>query len=112
MNVTEILGAGVFDADDRPVGTVIDLRFILDGAAPNDAALVDARLAALIISPRSRSSMWGYERRDQTAPALMAWYLHRRHRGTFLVHWPDVELLDGRIRLHADARFYEPSIPH
>lgn len=71
---------------------MIDVRFVIDGAPR--APLADARLAGFVVSPRTKSSYWGYERTEETRPALIARFLAWRHRGTFLVPWTSVARLD------------------
>jgi hypothetical protein len=77
------------------LGRVIDARFVVDGTPRQ--LLADARLAGLIVSPHSGSSFLGYERTDTRAPWPIADYLRWRHRGSFLVAWDDIALLDDDI---------------
>ncbi|MBT0994500.1 PRC-barrel domain containing protein [Cellulomonas sp. DKR-3] len=88
MILSDLLDAVVVDADGRRLGFVVDVRLVLDG--PLDGLLEAPRLHGLLVSPRTGTSFLGYERTDETAPALLAHWLRRRHRGTFLVLWPDV----------------------
>ena len=55
-------------------------------------------VTGVLVSPRSRFSTWGYERRGEDGPFLIARLQRWLHRGTFLVAWGDVERVDeGRI---------------
>ncbi|UJP39629.1 PRC-barrel domain containing protein [Cellulomonas palmilytica] len=88
MLLSDLLDARVVDDAGRPLGFVVDVRLVLDG--PPDGALAAPRLHGLLVSPRTGTSFLGYERTDATAPAVLAGWLRRRHRGTFLVLWEDV----------------------
>jgi hypothetical protein len=90
MLLSDVLNAVVVDAAGHRVGHVIDARFRLEGRADPRKA----RLLGLVVSPRSASSFLGYERTGQTRPALVAWFLRRRHRGSFVVAWRDVAMID------------------
>jgi sporulation protein YlmC with PRC-barrel domain len=88
MILSDLLDAPVIDADGRRLGFVVDVRLVLDG--PLDGLLAAPRVHGLRVSPRTGTSFLGYERTDENAPALLAHWLRRRHRGTFLVLWSDV----------------------
>jgi sporulation protein YlmC with PRC-barrel domain len=93
MILGDLLGLPVLDATGARLGYVIDVRFVIDGAPR--VPLADARLAGFVVSPRTKSSYWGYERTEQTRPAVIARFLAWRHRGTFLVPWTSVARLDA-----------------
>jgi sporulation protein YlmC with PRC-barrel domain len=98
MILSELIGAEVTDADGTRVGTVVDVRFVLDGTPGQ--LLAEARLAGLLVSPHGRTSTWGYERTGATGPWPIAQWLEWLHRGLFLVHWEDVATVDvGRVAL-------------
>jgi hypothetical protein len=56
-------------------------------------------LRGFIVSPHSGSSFLGYERTETRAPWLLWRALWWRHRGSFLVLWPDIAQIDRR-RVH------------
>lgn len=87
MQLSELLGLPVHGADDRHIGTVIDVRLhLVDGSPP--------KVVGLLVSPRSRSSYLGYERAEDNRPRALSAYLRWRHRDTFLAGWEDVELVE------------------
>ncbi|WP_157008777.1 PRC-barrel domain containing protein [Agromyces laixinhei] len=110
MILGDLLQAKVLDASGERLGWVIDVRFVLDGTVHE--TLADARLSGLIVSPRTKSSYWGFERHSQDSPALIARYLRWRHRGSFLVPWPSVAMLrsDGAVVLRAEHDAYDPAL--
>lgn len=93
MLLTDLLDARVEDAEGRALGFVVDVRLVLDG--PPAGLLAAPRVHGLLVSPRTASSFLGYERSDETSPALVARFMRWRHRGTFLVLWQDVG--DARV---------------
>jgi hypothetical protein len=109
MILTDLLGSEVHDQKGQPAGHVIDVRFLLTGTGAGEPG--QARLHGLIISPRTRSSFLGYERTNVNAPAPIARFLARRHRGSFLVLWPDIEAITGhRIKLRPGYTRYNPQL--
>ncbi|AEI11522.1 PRC-barrel domain-containing protein [Cellulomonas gilvus] len=109
MLLSDLLDRRVTDAEGRALGFVVDVRLVLDG--PLDGLLAAPRLHGVLVSPRTGSSFLGYERTGESAPALVAWWLRRRHRGTFLVLWPDVEEVDDVLRLRADHTRWSAALP-
>jgi hypothetical protein len=100
MRVSELLELPVLDADGRHVGTVIDVRLLVEGD-PADHPQAP-QLAGLVVSPRTRSSYLGYERSRVDRPRLVAALLRWRHRGTFLASWQDVAVIEtARVVLRA-----------
>lgn len=99
MLVSDLLGAEVFAS--RFVGYVSDVRFVLGSMSPDQAA--PARVYGLLISPHARSSSLGYERSGSRSPWPIANLVRWRHRGSFLVLWPDVLRLEHqRVHLRID----------
>jgi hypothetical protein len=88
--ITDLLGARVFGPD--LLGYVTDVRFSLD----THSIGLPARLHGIIVSPHARSSSLGFERSGVHSPWPIAALVHWRHRGSFLVHWADIERLDER----------------
>lgn len=93
MILGDLLDLPVLGPDGDHLGFVIDARFVLDGAP--GPSLAAARLHGLLVSPRTRTSMLGYERTGVRAPALIGAVLGWVHRGTFLVRWTEVESATG-----------------
>ena len=89
MIASDLLDVRVLDHAGVPVGWTVDLRLVLDG--PLDGQLARPRLHGLVVSPRTRTSFLGFERNTANSPWPVAQLLERWHRGTFLVHWDDVE---------------------
>src|SRR4051794_37862424 len=110
MILGDLLDAPVRGSSDEPLGYVVDVRFVLDG--PLDGQLAAPRLHGLLVSPRTGTSFLGYERTGVRSPALLARWLRRRHRGTFLVPWADVEAVaPGAVRLRDGFRRLSPDLP-
>lgn len=109
MILSELLGSEVVDAAGERVGSVVDARFALDG--PPGQLLAVPRLVGLLVSPRSRTSMWGYERTGVTAPWPIAHYLRHVHRGLFLASWADIAVVDdGRVQLREGYERHDPRL--
>lgn len=94
MILGDLLDAPVVDAAGGRLGFVIDVRLVLDGP-PGPGLLAAPRVLGLLVSPRTGTSFLGFERTDVRAPAGIAHLLRWRHRGTFLVAWPDVAAVTG-----------------
>ncbi len=94
MRLSDMLGRQVHDAHGHRVGTVIDIRLVLDGRLDDRPGA--PKIFGLVISPRTRSSYLGFERCDARRPLLLATLARWRHRGTFLACWPDI----ARIGVH------------
>ncbi|GHG55454.1 hypothetical protein GCM10012320_27320 [Sinomonas cellulolyticus] len=108
MTLTDLLGHRVIEHDGGQAGFLTDVRFVL---APGSEG-PEARLYGLIISPRNSTVFAGYERTAANRPALIARFLARRHRGTFLVLWEDVARCGhGPIELREGYRRYSPRLP-
>lgn len=109
MILSDLIHNTVLDPDGQKLGRVIDARFVIDGKP--GPLLADARLAGLIVSPRSGSSFLGYERRDITSPWPIAQLLRSRHRGSFLVTWDDIARLDDdTVHLRPGYHRYSPAL--
>jgi sporulation protein YlmC with PRC-barrel domain len=91
MILSDLMGCEVRDARGARLGTLIDVRFVVDGT-PHQL-LAEARLDGIVVSPNSKASYLGYDRSDMRAPALLARFLRWRHRGTFYVRWSDIAQL-------------------
>jgi sporulation protein YlmC with PRC-barrel domain len=108
MVLTDLLGARVLDAGGAALGAVTDVRLVQRG----DATSMDVQLYGLLVSPKRRTSYFGYERRDVRGPAPIAAWERRRHRGTFLVRWEDVAGIEGgQVRLRQGYRRWSALLP-
>jgi hypothetical protein len=116
---SDLLDVPVHDDAGAHLGWVVDLRFVLDGTP--DTHLAHARLHGLVVSPRTRTSFMGFERSSVRHPWPVAPLLRRLHRGTFLVHWPDVARVpgpqegvtpdpDAAVVLRAGYACYDPAL--
>jgi sporulation protein YlmC with PRC-barrel domain len=110
MILSDILGHPVVDANGTHLGTVLDLRFVVDGAPGQ--LLSDARLDGLVVSPKGRHSYLGYERSEVNAPAIINSIVNWLHRGTFYVRWEAVQQISAHeVRLRSGYRRYDPRLP-
>jgi sporulation protein YlmC with PRC-barrel domain len=110
MILSDLLGSDAFDADGRRLGAVLDVRLEISGAPAQ--LLADTIVTGVLVSPRSRFSTWGYERRGEDGPFLVARMQRWLHRGSFLVAWDDVELVDrGRIGFRAGYEQLDAMLP-
>jgi len=88
------------DLLDRPVrapggaelGRVVDVRF--RRGARQGRREGDLELIALIVSPHSRLSYYGYERGTVNGPAVVAAIVRWLHRDSHIVPWECVARID------------------
>ncbi|HET6672178.1 MAG TPA: PRC-barrel domain-containing protein [Agromyces sp.] len=110
MILSDLLGSDAIAADGERLGRVVDVRLEISGAPGQ--LLAATKLTGLLISPQSRISTWGFERRGQQAPAIIARLQHWLHRGMFLVAWEDVARIDrGRVDLREGCTRLDPMLP-
>lgn len=110
MILSDLLGSEAVDAAGAHLGRVIDIRLEISGAPAQ--LLAATEVTGLLVSPRSRFSTWGYERRDERAPLVVARLQRWLHRGTFLVDWADVARVDeDRVVLRAGYESLDPALP-
>lgn len=109
MILSELLGLPAVDPTGKPVGTIVDIRFVIDG--PPGQLLAAAQLYGFIVGRHSAHSFMGYERTNERAPAGIARFLRWRERGSFLVLWKDVESVTERgLKLRPNYSRYTPAI--
>ncbi len=109
MLLSDLLQVPVLTAAGERIGYVNDVRFVLDG--PVEGQLARPQLYGLVVSPRRRGSLLGYERRAVAAPALINAFLARRHAGSVLVLWPEVRLVaPDAVHLVAGYHRYDPQL--
>jgi hypothetical protein len=88
---------------------LVDVRVEISGAPRQ--LLAETIVVGILVSPRSRTSTWGFERRGANAPAIIARPQHWLHRGMFLVAWADVARIDeGRVTLRDGYERLDPSL--
>ena len=110
MILSDLLGGDALDADGRRLGAIIDVRLEISGAPAQ--LLAETVVTGVLVSPRSRFSTWGYERRGEDGPLLIARLQQWLHRGSFLVAWDDVEMVDtGRLVFRAGYERLDPMLP-
>src|SRR4051812_9193652 len=101
MRASDLLGLDVHAADGTRLGTVTDLRCVLDG--PLRGVMAAPRVHALLVSRRHFGSLLGYDRREQQGPWLVRVIVRRLHRKLRVVPWSDVERYDGMVVLRRAA---------
>ena len=110
MILSDLLGSDAQEADGRRVGAVVDVRLEISGAPAQ--LLAATVVTGVLVSPRSRFSTWGYERRGENGPFVIARLQRWLHRGMFLVAWDDIELVDvGRVVFREGYARLEPMLP-
>ena len=106
MILSDLLGRRVREPDGTELGRVVDLRFRRGPA--RRAHEGELELVALIVSPHSRLSFYGYERGRVNRPAVIDALIRRMHRGSRVVPWECVARIgDDEVRLGVKA----PVIP-
>jgi sporulation protein YlmC with PRC-barrel domain len=109
MILSDLIHKKVLDADGVVVGHVVDVRFVIDGAPSQ--LLASARLHGIIVSRGRSSTFLGYERNSATSPVILAKLLAWRHRGSFLVRWRDVAMIDDTVHLRASFQRLSRNLP-
>ena len=108
MILSDVLRSEVVDAAGHRLGRVADVRFRLEGRPSASRA----RMAGIIVSPRSSASFLGYERASLGRPVILDRLLRFIHRGSFLVEWDDIQRFeDGKVRLRAGYQRRSVTLP-
>ena len=92
MLLSEILGRPLRSPRGDELGRVVDVRF--RRAARNGRYEGNLELIALIVSPHSRLSFYGYERGSVNGPAVIAAIVRWLHRDSYIVPWECVARID------------------
>ncbi|KRA24500.1 hypothetical protein ASD65_08760 [Microbacterium sp. Root61] len=92
MLLSELLGRRVRTPDGSEIGTVVDVRF--RRSARNGRREGDLELIALLVSPHSRTSMYGYERGRVDRPWLIAAVISWLHRNSRIIPWECVSRVE------------------
>lgn len=93
MLLSDLLGKEVAFGPDASLGRVCDARFRRGPRKGEREG--DLELVALIVSPRSRLSFYGYERGAVQRPAVIAAIVRWLHRGSRVVPWECVARVDA-----------------
>lgn len=102
MILSDVLNRAVVDADGAKLGYAVDVRFVVSGTPSQ--LLADAVLDSVLVSPRTHTTFFGYERTGVVSPWPIGRLLERRHRGSFFVAWDDIAML-GSDAVHLRAGF-------
>ncbi len=95
MILSDLLGSTVRAPSGDVLGSVVDVRF--RRGARRGAEEGDLELIALIVSPRSGTSFYGYERGTVNRPAVVAGIIRWIHRGSRIVPWECVSRVDRDV---------------
>ncbi|MCZ3387698.1 MAG: PRC-barrel domain containing protein [Actinomycetia bacterium] len=87
MTLSDVLGCEVVTAERTSLGHVIDVRLMTAGP---DQPVQMLPFGALIVGRRHTGSLFGYERRREQRPAVLAWFFRWLHRDALLVSWSEV----------------------
>jgi GNAT superfamily N-acetyltransferase len=88
MRASDLIGRTAYDRDGRPHGRIADL---LARREPDG----DFHIYAVLVTPRWRGRLFGYERPGIQGPWLLARLAGLLHRGTREVPWEDLHWADG-----------------
>jgi len=92
MTLNDLIGCDVLTDDGTRLGHVIDVR--VKTAGPNEPVQV-LPFDALLVSRRGTGSLFGYERRREQGPAVLAWFFRAVHKNSRLVPWSGVARWDA-----------------
>ena len=92
MLLSELLNKPVRSPQGESLGSVVDVRF--HRGARNRRHEGELELIALIVSPHSRLSYYGYERGAVNGPAVIARLIEWMHRDSHIVPWECVSRID------------------
>jgi sporulation protein YlmC with PRC-barrel domain len=93
MLLSDLLGSVVVDPDGGSLGRVVDARF--RRTARHGRSEGDLELIALIVSPRSRLSFYGYERGSVDRPVAIARIIEWLHRRSRVIPWECVARVEA-----------------
>lgn len=94
MLLSELLDQPVRSPQGESLGRVVDVRF--RRGARRGRREGELELIALIVSPHSRLSYYGYERGAVNAPAVIARTVEWLHRDSHIIPWECVSRVDER----------------
>ena len=94
MLLSELFDQPVRSPGGDDLGRVVDVRF---SRGPRQGRREgDLELVALIVSPHSRLSYYGYERGSVNGPAVIAAIVRWLHRDSRIIPWECVARIDER----------------
>lgn len=94
MLLSELFDQPVRSPGGDDLGRVVDVRF---RRGPRQGRREgDLELVALIVSPHSRLSYYGYERGSVNGPAVIAAIVRWLHRDSRIIPWECVARIDER----------------
>ena len=94
MLLSELLHQPVRSPSGDDLGRVVDVRF--RRGPRRDRREGDLELIAIIVSPHSRLSYYGYERGSVKGPAVIAAIVRWLHRDSRIIPWECVARIDDR----------------
>lgn len=94
MLLSELIDQPVRSPRGETLGRVVDVRF--RRGARRGRREGDLELIALIVSPHSRLSYYGYERGTVNAPAVIARIVEWMHRDSHIIPWDCVARVDDQ----------------
>jgi hypothetical protein len=102
MTLNDLIGCDVVTGDGTMLGRVIDVR--VRTAGPTEPVQV-LPFEAILVSRRGTGALFGYERRREQGPALLAWFFRTLHKDARMVPWAGVAHWDAgqRVVLKAGA---------
>ena len=106
MLLSDLLDLPVTAPDGSRLGFIVDVRF--RRTARRGRREGDLELIALLVSPHTRQSTYGYERGRVRGPAVIAEIIRCFHRGSRIIPW------DCVVRVDRDAAVLgvqPPTIP-
>jgi len=94
MLLSELLDQPVRSPQGDDLGRVVDVRFRRGARQGKREGRLE--LIALIVSPHSRLSYYGYERGSVNGPAVIASIVRWLHRDSHIIPWECVAQVDDR----------------
>jgi sporulation protein YlmC with PRC-barrel domain len=92
MLLSDLLNLPVVGMDGSRLGFIVDVRF--RRSARHGGREGDLELIALLVSPHSRQSTYGYERGRVRGPGPIAAVIRWFHRGSRIIPWECVARID------------------
>ncbi|MFN2593940.1 MAG: hypothetical protein ABR579_03510 [Actinomycetota bacterium] len=94
MRLSDLLGASVFDPDNKKIGRVHEVRAVKDGPVQGSfgAAL---RIDGLIVGRGSVGTRLGLDRTDADRPAALKWIFNGLKGEKRYVRWDQVAAVTG-----------------
>jgi sporulation protein YlmC with PRC-barrel domain len=92
MLLSDLLEKPVQTGDGSSLGTIVDVRF--HRGQRNGRHEGPLELIALIVSPHSRHSMYGYERGRVNGPLVIAALIRWLHRKSRVIPWDCVSRVE------------------